>query len=101
MNLQQDLYESLPQKRILNSEEQDSVMKLMALQSNKKLVCDKVRNCTSKRVELKDISNIVFRSGQKGTDDLKAFVSILENNGKSNFVFRLIFLWLKYIIMTT
>jgi hypothetical protein len=78
----QELYESLPHKRILSKEDQESVIKLMSLQSNKKLVCDQIRKKTSKRVELKDISNIVFRSGQKGKDDLKGFVNILEQNGK-------------------
>ena len=83
--ISKDLYESLLRQRLLPDHVLEEVKSPIKLKANNKLLKQKIEQDTGKKVTLKDISNIKFRTRLPlNGNDIDSVVEFLQKVGDSN-----------------
>ena len=83
--ISKDLYESLPRQRLLPGHVLEEVKSAIKLKANNKLLQQKIEQDTGKKVTLKDISNIKYRTRLPlNKNDLDSVVEFLKKEGDSS-----------------
>ena len=85
--ISKDLYESLPRQRLLPVHVLEKVKSAIKLKANNKLLQQKIEEDTGKKVTLKDISNIKYRTRLPLIkNDLDSVVEFLKKEGDSRWI---------------
>ena len=85
--ISKDLYESLPRQRLLPVHVLEEVKSAIKLKANNKLLQQKIEEDTGKKVTLKDISNIKYRTRLPLIkNDLDSVVEFLKKEGDSRWI---------------
>ena len=83
--ISKDLYESLPRQRLLPGHILEKVKSAIKLKANNKLLQQKIEQDTGKKVTLKDISNIKYRTRLPlNKNDLDSVLEFLKKEGDSS-----------------
>ena len=83
--ISKDLYESLPRKRLLPGHVLEEVKSAIKLKANNKLLQQKIEQDIGKKVTLKGISNIKYRTRLPlNRNDLDSVVEFLQKEGDSS-----------------
>ena len=83
--ISKDLYESLPRQRLLPGHVLEEVKSGIKLKANNKLLQQKIEQDTGKKVTLKDISNIKYRTRLSlNRNDLDSVAEFLQKEGDSS-----------------